>query len=66
MKTNNTPVGVYDKTAHRKSKLIHEYEFVKARTKQVNTFPVMAAAGYTAETFATRICVKNNNTGSYK
>ncbi|HEY7079599.1 MAG TPA: hypothetical protein VH500_07860 [Nitrososphaeraceae archaeon] len=66
MKTNNTQVDVYDCTAHRKDRLIHEHDFVKARTKQANTFPVMAAAGYTAETFATRLCVKNINTGNYK
>ncbi|HEY7079875.1 MAG TPA: hypothetical protein VH500_09245 [Nitrososphaeraceae archaeon] len=65
MKTNNVPVGVYDSTAHRKGKLIHEHDFVKVRTKQANTFPVMAAARSTAETFATRL-VKNNNTGKCK
>ncbi len=65
MKTNNVPVGIYDSTAHRKSKLIHEHDFVKLRTKQANTFPVRIAARYTAETFATRL-VRNIDTGKYK
>jgi hypothetical protein len=65
MKTNNVPVGVYDSTAHRKGKLIHEHDFVKVRTKQAKTFPVMTAPGYTAETFATRL-VRNIDTGKYK
>jgi hypothetical protein len=65
MKTNNTQLGVYDSTAHGKGKLIHEYDFVKARTKQANTFPVMAAAGFTTVTFAARLCVRNINTGGF-
>ena len=60
MKTNNTQLGVYDSTAHGKGKLIHEYDFVKARTKQANTFPVMAAAGFTTVTFAARLCNKES------
>ncbi|HEY7083000.1 MAG TPA: hypothetical protein VH500_25180 [Nitrososphaeraceae archaeon] len=51
MKTNNMSVGVYDSTAHSKSKLIHENDFAKARTTRANTFPVVAAAGYAAVTF---------------
>jgi hypothetical protein len=56
MKTNNMSVGVFDSTVHSKCKLIHEHDFAKARTKRANTFPVEAAAGYTAVTFEPNKC----------
>ena len=67
MKTNNTLVNVYDSTAHSKSKLIHEHDFIRARLwKQIKSFlSSVSTAEHTTVTFVARLCIRNINTGGF-
>ena len=62
MKSNNHLIGLSNNATHIKNKLIHEHDFIRARTKETDKFFLVncITCGIYCCDLSARLCVKKH------